>query len=242
MRGCAIGWRVGERASLVWRCSARLPSAARRSRTRRRRAGSAEKMVAESYPGMPDSLTRRAVQDRSQEICSKIGHAKLTQEEAAEVVRLARDSIKYPASGKLVGDWKVGARLAYDGQGERIVRRQGRNGQGERRALPQLPRARPRRDQRRQRRPEPDRLRRAARQLGGGREAHLREDLQRVGLLPVLQHAAPRSERPSHARADRPPRRVSDRSAVSGEPQVIQPVVAARSICMHVIASQFVKP
>ncbi len=80
-----------------------------------------EKMVAASYPGMPESLTRRAVQDRAQQICSKIGGAKLTQEEAAEVVRLSRASIRYPASGQVVGDWKSGARLAYAGQGSRIV-------------------------------------------------------------------------------------------------------------------------
>lgn len=80
-----------------------------------------EKMVAGSYPGMPESLTRRAVQDRAQQICTKIGGAKLTQEEAAEVVRLSRESIQYPASGGLVGDWKTGARLAFAGQGGRII-------------------------------------------------------------------------------------------------------------------------
>ena len=80
-----------------------------------------ERMVAESYPGMPDSLTRRAVQDKAQSICSKVGKEKLTQEEAAEVVRLSRESMKYPAAGKLTGDWKAGARLAYAGQGGRVV-------------------------------------------------------------------------------------------------------------------------
>lgn len=80
-----------------------------------------EKMVAGSYPGMPESLTRRAVQDRAQQICTKIGGDKLTQEEAAEVVKLSRESIRYPASGSLVGDWKTGARLAYAGQGGRIL-------------------------------------------------------------------------------------------------------------------------
>ena len=83
--------------------------------------GLGEKMVAESYPGMPESLTRRAVQDKAQAICSKIGPEKLTREEAAEVVRLSRESMKYPAPGKLAGDWKAGARLAYAGQGGRVV-------------------------------------------------------------------------------------------------------------------------
>ena len=50
----------------------------------------------------------------------KIGDAKLTQEEAAEVVKLARASIQYPQSGKLLGDWKAGEKLALDGAGDRI--------------------------------------------------------------------------------------------------------------------------
>jgi len=80
----------------------------------------AEQMVSEAYPGMPAELTRRSVQDKDQKICSKIGDAKLSEQEAAEVVRSARATIKYPASGKLAGDWKVGAKLAYDGGGSRI--------------------------------------------------------------------------------------------------------------------------
>lgn len=81
----------------------------------------AEKMMGEAYSGTSPAFSGRVVQDRSQQICSKIGNAKLTQQESAEVVRLARSSIKYPASGKLVGDWRVGAKLAYNGQGSRIL-------------------------------------------------------------------------------------------------------------------------
>ncbi|MBI2295175.1 MAG: sulfur oxidation c-type cytochrome SoxX [Betaproteobacteria bacterium] len=80
----------------------------------------AEKMVSESYSAPMPALLKRLVQDRSQQICSKIGDAKLTQEEAAEVVKLARASLRYPQSGKLVGDWKVGDKLAHDGAGDRI--------------------------------------------------------------------------------------------------------------------------
>jgi sulfur-oxidizing protein SoxX len=80
----------------------------------------AEKMVGESFSAPTPALLKRLEQDRAQQICSKIGDAKLTQEEAAEVVRLARASIKYPASGKLVGDWKAGDTLAHDGAGDRI--------------------------------------------------------------------------------------------------------------------------
>jgi sulfur-oxidizing protein SoxX len=78
----------------------------------------AEKMVSEAYSGVNPAYAGRVKQDRSQQICSKTG---VTQADSAEVVKLARASIRYPASGKLVGDWKVGAKLAYNGQGSRIM-------------------------------------------------------------------------------------------------------------------------
>jgi len=81
----------------------------------------AEKMVSEGFSTNP-VFAKRLVQDRSQQICSKIAEAPLTQQEAAEVVKLARASFQYPASGKLVGDWKAGDKLAHDGAGDRILR------------------------------------------------------------------------------------------------------------------------
>ena len=81
---------------------------------------SAEKMVSEDFSAPTPALLKRLVQDKSQQICSKIGDAKLTQAEAAEVAKLAHASIKYPASGKLAGDWKSGEKLAHDGAGDRI--------------------------------------------------------------------------------------------------------------------------
>ena len=79
-----------------------------------------EKMVAEDFTAPAPALLRRLAQDRSQQICSKIGEVKLTQEESAEVVKLARESIRYPSSGKYAGDWKRGNTLAHDGAGDRI--------------------------------------------------------------------------------------------------------------------------
>jgi sulfur-oxidizing protein SoxX len=79
-----------------------------------------EQAVATGYPGMPPVLTQRAAQDTEQKVCSKIGDAKLTSEEAARVVAASRASIKYPASGKLAGDWKLGAKLVASGAGMRV--------------------------------------------------------------------------------------------------------------------------
>ncbi len=80
----------------------------------------AEKMVSEDFTAPAPALLKRLTQDRSQQICSKIGDGKLTEAEAAEVVKLARESIQYPASGKYAGDWKRGNTLAHDGAGDRI--------------------------------------------------------------------------------------------------------------------------
>ena len=58
--------------------------------------------------------------DKAQQICSRIGREPLASDEAAEIVSLSRASIQYPAGGKLVGNWKVGEKLAHDGAGDRI--------------------------------------------------------------------------------------------------------------------------
>lgn len=79
-----------------------------------------ETMLSQDFTAPSPALLKRLSQDRSQQICSKIGEAKLTSDEAAEVVKLARDSIRYPADGKHVGDWKRGNALAHDGAGDRI--------------------------------------------------------------------------------------------------------------------------
>jgi len=80
-----------------------------------------ERMVSQSFTAPAPTLLKRLEQDRSQRLCSKLGDARLTQEEAAEVVKLARASIRYPA-GTLVGNWKTGEALAHDGAGDRIQR------------------------------------------------------------------------------------------------------------------------
>ena len=81
----------------------------------------AEQMVKEAYPGMPAALTQRAEQDAQQRICSRITPgASLSSEDAAEVVRAARATLKFPESGKLYGDWKVGARLVANAAGLRV--------------------------------------------------------------------------------------------------------------------------
>ncbi len=81
-------------------------------------------MVTDAHTLGAPALIRRTVQDASQRACSapgSIGASKLTQEQSATVVKAARDSIQYPASGRLAGDWKAGAQLVADGRGQRVV-------------------------------------------------------------------------------------------------------------------------
>lgn len=81
----------------------------------------AEQMVLDAHTITGPELNRRTQQDAPQKACSAANGAKLTQEQAAAIVKTARDSLRYPASGKLTGDWKIGATLVADGRGQRIV-------------------------------------------------------------------------------------------------------------------------
>jgi sulfur-oxidizing protein SoxX len=79
-----------------------------------------ERMVDEAYPGMPAALTARTSQDAEQKVCSKAAGEKPTSDVAAHVIEAARASIRYPASGKLAGDWKIGEQLVVNGAGLRV--------------------------------------------------------------------------------------------------------------------------
>ena len=81
----------------------------------------AEQIVAEAYGSTAPGLKSRTLQDASQHTCSTVGDATLSQTQSAAIVKTARDSMQYPASGKLTGDWKIGAQLVADGRGQRIV-------------------------------------------------------------------------------------------------------------------------
>ena len=99
-------------ALVAWGCAG-FPD---RTKTRE----TADSMIGRSFTAPDPKLLTRLSQDDAQKICSRVDRSALAQEEAAQVVSLARASIKYPASGKLAGDWRIGAKLAYDGGGDRI--------------------------------------------------------------------------------------------------------------------------
>jgi sulfur-oxidizing protein SoxX len=60
----------------------------------------------------------RLVQDEVQRVCSEYADGKpVPKEVAAPIEKSQLETIKYPADGKLVGDWKAGERIAQTGVG-----------------------------------------------------------------------------------------------------------------------------
>lgn len=79
------------------------------------------KLVADSFkPGEGQDMSR-LVQDETQKVCSATRNNPSAVQAAAINAR-EQANIKYPASGKLMGDWKSGEKLAAGGFGMRIGR------------------------------------------------------------------------------------------------------------------------
>jgi len=76
--------------------------------------------VRQSWPNQPPEWQRRLVQDETMAACSLYRNS--PPPAVADAI-LAREkaTIKYPADGKLMGDWQKGARLAQSGYGGRFT-------------------------------------------------------------------------------------------------------------------------
>jgi L-cysteine S-thiosulfotransferase len=62
----------------------------------------------------------RLDQDDTQRLCSLYSGKPLPKDIAAQIEAQNLASIKYPADGKLVGDWKNGERIAQEGRGKQF--------------------------------------------------------------------------------------------------------------------------
>jgi L-cysteine S-thiosulfotransferase len=62
----------------------------------------------------------RLDQDETQRLCSLYAGKALPKDVAAKVEAENLASIKYPADGKLVGDWKNGEKIAQEGRGKQF--------------------------------------------------------------------------------------------------------------------------
>ncbi len=62
----------------------------------------------------------RLDQDEAQRLCSNVPPAVISKEDAARIEKSNFASIRYPADGKLMGDWRAGEKVAQTGVGKQF--------------------------------------------------------------------------------------------------------------------------
>lgn len=79
-----------------------------------------EKAMREAFTGAtPQQWASRVEQDEVQKLCSRYRNAPPPQV-AQRIVELSGREFRYPADGKLLGDWRNGEKLAASGKGGHI--------------------------------------------------------------------------------------------------------------------------
>jgi len=74
-------------------------------------------MMKASFKDAGQAKLDRLDQDETQRVCSQYAGREIPKEIAARIEQQNLSTIKYPADGKLVGDWKSGERIAQNGRG-----------------------------------------------------------------------------------------------------------------------------
>ena len=77
-------------------------------------------MMKASFNERGQAKLDRLDQDDAQKLCSKPPAQELAKDAAARVEKENFVSIRYPADGKLIGDWKSGERIAQSGVGKQF--------------------------------------------------------------------------------------------------------------------------
>jgi sulfur-oxidizing protein SoxX len=100
-------------ATILAGCATQLSDSERQMR--------AEKMFKEGFSkGNKEMAARVVVQDEVQAVCSKYPE-KVPEEIAARLEKSQRATLRYPASGGLMGNWREGEKIAQDGWGLRFT-------------------------------------------------------------------------------------------------------------------------
>ena len=76
------------------------------------------KIIKASFNARGQAGLDRLDQDEAQRLCSNAPPATVAKADAARVEKANMNAIKYPADGKLMGDWKAGERVAQSGVGK----------------------------------------------------------------------------------------------------------------------------
>jgi sulfur-oxidizing protein SoxX len=78
-------------------------------------------MLQASFKATGQAGLDRLNQDETQRVCSELAPGKAPAKEVAEKIeKLNLATIRYPADGKLLGDWKNGEKIAQEGRGKQF--------------------------------------------------------------------------------------------------------------------------
>ncbi|NDP41996.1 MAG: sulfur oxidation c-type cytochrome SoxX [Aromatoleum sp.] len=81
-------------------------------------AAKAEAMLKASFKARGQAGLDRLDQDETQRVCSALANKPPPREIAEKIERANLAMIKWPADGKLLGDWKNGEKIAQEGRGK----------------------------------------------------------------------------------------------------------------------------
>ena len=74
-------------------------------------------MLKASFKPRGQASLDRLDQDETQKLCSEYAGKTLPKDVAARIQKANLETIRWPADGKLVGDWKSGEKIAQEGRG-----------------------------------------------------------------------------------------------------------------------------
>jgi len=80
----------------------------------------AEEVMKASFKARGQAGLDRLDQDETQKLCSALAGKAPSKELAAKIEAANLATIKYPADGKLTGDWRSGERIAQEGRGKQF--------------------------------------------------------------------------------------------------------------------------
>ena len=77
-------------------------------------------MLKASFKEAGQAKLDRLDQDETQRVCSQYSAREIPRDVAARIEQQNLATIKYPADGKLVGDWRAGEKIAQEGRGKQF--------------------------------------------------------------------------------------------------------------------------
>jgi sulfur-oxidizing protein SoxX len=77
-------------------------------------------MLQASFKATGQAGLDRLNQDETQRVCSELAGKAPAKEVAEKIEKLNLATIRYPADGKLLGDWKNGEKIAQEGRGKQF--------------------------------------------------------------------------------------------------------------------------